>query len=288
MKKPHYVPRVRLTFFVYEAATQPFLEVVMPVVFTVFATSANFLYGDSIDEFLASQAALGLTVVLMIPLLSHSKSFSDRFSISHLYILLIFAGFILSTSVFIYNYRRPKRLKGALRPMVNSLVVAFVWSPLVIPMRSMAMHVLLRRVLRSTPHPVASPMSFNGRPGPGGTDLDALRPLYAPNDGKKGPPRPNPAAVHASARPEAEATYAAEVTAPWQFDDDTKAFRTGLARAQALELTHILHRSIGQIFRTWFDTIAHSPSRRRRESFAAAMVSTPTLRRTSSVGSQGG
>ena len=93
---PFYASRVRLTWYLYVAATQPILETLTPIIFSLFTSSANYIYAGSIDDFLANQIALGLTVVLMIPLLSKSESFSDKFEMTHLYVLFIFVGFLVS------------------------------------------------------------------------------------------------------------------------------------------------------------------------------------------------
>ena len=180
----------------------------MPVVFTIFASSANYLYGESIDEFLASQAALGLTVVLMIPILSHSKSFDDKLSVSHLYVLLIFLGFILSTTLFIYKFRKPNAFKKSREQLLDAGVLVFFWLPLLIPFRSVMIHNMLRRVLSSAPHDGGSPASFNGKPGGGpALDLDTLRPLFAsPKIPGKSPLLPNGVAVSEALRIEAEST----------------------------------------------------------------------------------
>jgi len=58
-KRPFNVPKVRLTYFLYQNATQPFLEGIMrmPIIFTIFASSINVIYGKNIDNYLANQIA---------------------------------------------------------------------------------------------------------------------------------------------------------------------------------------------------------------------------------------
>ena len=91
-KKPFYTPKVRVTFFLYQDVTQPFLETIMPIIFGIFANAVNMLYATDTDEYLGNEIAIGLTVVFMIPQLSRTESFNNDFGVNHLYVCLLYTS----------------------------------------------------------------------------------------------------------------------------------------------------------------------------------------------------
>ena len=65
---------MRIIFYLYQDATQPFLETFMPILFSMFANALNILFAKSFDEFLSNELAIGLTIVFLIPMLSQSEA----------------------------------------------------------------------------------------------------------------------------------------------------------------------------------------------------------------------
>lgn len=127
------------------------------------------------------------------------------------------------------------------RSLPRAQVLALIWAPVVIPIRSILIHHALKRVLKSAPKSKLSPMSFNGRPKDGALDATRLRPFFA-DRAEDGAPRPNPDALDAECRDTAKDVYTEGVTSPWQFDSDAGAFRAGLSRRQSLLLANDLYR----------------------------------------------
>ena len=57
-KKPFYTPKVRVTFYLYRDARQPFLETIAPIIFALFANALNVVFSEQFEEFLANVVAM--------------------------------------------------------------------------------------------------------------------------------------------------------------------------------------------------------------------------------------
>ena len=97
-KKPFYTPKVRVTFYLYRDARQPFLETIAPIIFALFANALNVVFSEQFEEFLANVVAIGFTLVLMVPRLSQNESFLATFQVKHIYVCLIFLSLMVSAA----------------------------------------------------------------------------------------------------------------------------------------------------------------------------------------------
>ncbi|KAH8091173.1 hypothetical protein JL720_6058 [Aureococcus anophagefferens] len=151
-KKPFYTPKVKITFYLYRDATQPFLETIMPLLFAIFTNTLNIIWASDFNEFLGNELAIGLTLVFLIPSLSENESFNDTFQINHVYVMWIFFSLMVSSTVF------PKYYK------IFAIVVS--WLSLVLPFSNLSIYLKLKRRLLLSPHYDAeNAMTFKGRPG---------------------------------------------------------------------------------------------------------------------------
>ena len=57
-KKPFYTPKLRVTFYLYRDARQPFLETIAPIIFALFANALNVVFSKQFEEFLANGATV--------------------------------------------------------------------------------------------------------------------------------------------------------------------------------------------------------------------------------------
>jgi len=170
-KKPFYTPKVKITFYLYRDATQPFLETVMPVVFIIFTNNLNLIYTTDFNDFLANTLAIGLTIVFMIPQLSQNESFDEKMQLNQLYVLWIFLSLIVSSVAYtICGYQE---LDGHPKTKNHLKVAAviFMWTCLLIPFRNLVLYRAAHQNLTAAPKKdgkgkdVANPMTFRGKPG---------------------------------------------------------------------------------------------------------------------------
>ena len=198
----------------------------------------------------------------MIPELSQKLTYCDEFRLTDLYVVLIFASFILQTLIrCAYKKSVPAasvRLNGIFVQagqdgQVFNLWTIFAvfatWSPTLIPLRSFAFHFALLRVLREAPLKKPGRMCFNGKPDKlrvlswGEFNPESLHTFFAPQH-SRGPKRTvevNPALVSPAARDEALKSYHVKGVGPWQLDG--KVLRAGLSQDQAKHIVARLQRS---------------------------------------------
>ena len=72
------MPKLRLTYYLYEEAIQPVIETVMPIIFAYVANTYNIInsFKDEEREFkdyLANNVGIGLTIVFIIPSIAKER-----------------------------------------------------------------------------------------------------------------------------------------------------------------------------------------------------------------------
>ena len=156
-QKELYVPKVRLTYYLFEEAMQPFLETVMPIVFAYFANSLNVFQvrrnQADFTDYLANSIAIGLTIVFIVPEISKSDSFDEKFQLNHVYVFWIFLGMIATAPAYYYSGE------------MKTAAVAFMWSSLLIPFYNMVVYHYYKFKLNRSWYDAAPHMTFLGRPG---------------------------------------------------------------------------------------------------------------------------
>ena len=72
-KKPFYTPKLRVTFYLYRDARQPFLETIAPIIFALFANALNVVFSKQFEEFLANVVVRSRRPVAFMRLVSISR-----------------------------------------------------------------------------------------------------------------------------------------------------------------------------------------------------------------------
>ena len=160
-KKPFYTPKLRVTFYLYRDARQPFLETIAPIIFALFANALNVVFSKQFEEFLANVVAIGFTLVLMVPRLSQNESFLATFQVNHIYVALIFLSLVVSAASIPLS-----RKFGIKLIYIKGAAIGLSVLSLFIPFMNLCIYRRLRRVLSASPHTrVANPTTFNGKEG---------------------------------------------------------------------------------------------------------------------------
>ena len=163
--KGYYCPKVRVTFYLRRAWIQPFIESLMPVIFSNIAMSLMIMRKSQIDlgERLGNVVAIGLTVVFVVPQLSSSLSFQPKMQLNHLYVIWIYTALIL---VLLFSFGMSKHPFFRHRQgSVRNFLFGLLWGNLVIPITNFTRYFLFLRLLEHEPKSIANPMTFNGRVG---------------------------------------------------------------------------------------------------------------------------
>lgn len=227
-QKPLYVPKVRLTYYLFEEAMQPFLETVMPIVFAYFASTLNVFRvtrkSADFTDYLANAIAIGLTIVFIVPEISKSDSFDEKFQLNHVYVFWIFLGQIAAAPAYYYSSR------------LQMLSVAFMWASLSIPLFNMFKYHWTKRQLNKAWD--VPRMTFLGRPGKeskkdnkrsSSNMLDAnLQHFVVKTDNPERPVELNPDVVDPAARHALSKWRGRPV--PWQIDTKNKLVYSGTPR----------------------------------------------------------
>ena len=260
--KPFYTPKVKVTFYLYRDATQPFLETLMPILFAIFTNTLNIVWADDFNEFLGNELAIGLTLVFLIPQLSENESFNDTFQVNHIYVFWVFLSLMVSSTVFPVCVYLIPRSHRRWRAYYRAFAIATNWLSLYLPFTNLTIYVNLKKKLLESPHyHAANSMTFRGRPGDGeekkgGNAMGSKVPFmelcqfFDPRPPPK-PPKDDAAAgggdkkkkpkikiklnentVHADSKRHLS-SYAADGPRPWQLDAGGKCFRTGYSKARA-------------------------------------------------------
>ena len=197
-----YVPRVRLTFYLYKDWVQPFLTSLVPIIFICLGQLLNGAYSlklafragghnyaeepfddqeilARISEFLSSELTLGLTLVFMIPQLSSSESLTNELDVNHFFVAILFLGLILGS------------IGGVTHNYVFWLSNVVMWGSLTIPISNFVYYRRLVAKLHAASPRVSAPYTFNGRPGKSGKNLkgsevalECISPFWTSIDGK--------------------------------------------------------------------------------------------------------
>jgi len=158
-KRPLYVPRLRVTFFLYEDFTRAFTEKILPVTLAYVASTWNLLHvGQKQDadyaDYLANSAAISLTVVFIIGSMMDSESCSRGFQAMTLFAYWTFLSMILMVPAFYFSRSWQK------------IAIAVMWTSMLIPLRNTIIYNLVLGKIRSNwIHKRDLSMTFLGRPG---------------------------------------------------------------------------------------------------------------------------
>ena len=247
-KKPFYTPKVKITFYLYRDATQPFLETIMPLLFAIFTNTLNIIWASDFNEFLGNELAIGLTLVFLIPSLSENESFNDTFQMNHVYVMWIFFSLMVSSTVFPVCRSLIPSSRTNYKKYYKVFAIVVSWLSLVLPFSNLTIYLKLKRRLLLSPHYEAhNAMTFKGRPGKAagnsmGSDVPFLDlcqffdPDSAPPPGDKKAKaklKLNEATIHDDCVMDLQA-YAPNGPRPWKLEG--KCFRTGYSKHHATEV----------------------------------------------------
>ena len=134
--KALYVPKLRVTFYLYKMATGKFIAILMPIVFAFAANTYNILRcfkqeGTDFADYLANNVALGLAVTFVVPyLLEEAESLTVYY-----YIIWIFGSFVLSLTAYFWHEPLAPNGRGPKRSQITwaHFVIIFQWASLIIP-----------------------------------------------------------------------------------------------------------------------------------------------------------
>ena len=263
-KKSLYVPKLRLTYYLYEEAIQPVIETVMPIIFAYVANTYNIInsFKDEEREFkdyLANNVGIGLTIVFIIPSIAKSDAFDAEWKWNYVYVVWIFASLVLSLPAYLVRWQEPMfRLGNGANVTLAHLVIVFQWASLIIPLyNGLQWQRRLRKIRSNWKQKLDLNMTFLGRPGElsknkekqlnkkhtgktankkgsqGALDKD-LRTFVVKEKNPKDPERPKIKLNPDLLSPEAMATTYAEAGKgryePWQFDAKNHYIYCGLHR----------------------------------------------------------
>ena len=266
-KKSLYVPKLRLTYYLYEEAIQPIIETVMPIIFAYVANTYNIInsFKDEEREFkdyLANNVGIGLTIVFIIPSIAKSDAFDAEWKWNYVYVVWIFASLVLSLPAYLVRWQEPLfRLGNGANVTLAHLVIVFQWLSLVIPLyNGIQWQRRLNKIRSNWKQKKDLRMTFLGRPGSvsdweqkhvkkedtgkaankkGSQDVlnGDLRTFVVKKDNPKDPKKPkivlNPDILSHDAQ---TTTYAEAGPArkgrcePWQFDEKNHYIYCGLHR----------------------------------------------------------
>ena len=184
-EKSLYVPKLRLTYYLYEEAIQPIIETVMPIIFAYVANTYNIInsFKDEEREFkdyLANNVGIGLTIVFIIPSIAKSDAFDAEWKWNYVYVVWIFASLVLSLPAYLVRWQEPLfRLGNGANVTLAHLVIVFQWASLIIPLyNGLQWQARLRKIRSNWKKKKDLRMTFLGRPG----DISAWE--LAQNGGK--------------------------------------------------------------------------------------------------------
>ena len=171
-KKSLYVPKLRLTYYLYEEAIQPVIETVMPIIFAYVANTYNIInsFKDEEREFkdyLANNVGIGLTIVFIIPSIAKSDAFDAEWKWNYVYVVWIFASLVLSLPAYLVRWQEPLfRLGNGANVTLAHLVIVFQWASLIIPLyNGLQWQARLRKIRSNWKKKKDLRMTFLGRPG---------------------------------------------------------------------------------------------------------------------------
>ena len=129
-----YVPKTKLTFYMYKPALRPFVETLMPVIFASLGNTLNCLYVDEFGDFLANALAIGLTIAFMIPQFSSNEEYIDAGirDPNQFYVLILFLALMLSCT-----------------PSTEKLSCVVMWGSLYIPWRNLRRYLIVSDAIRA-------------------------------------------------------------------------------------------------------------------------------------------
>jgi hypothetical protein len=170
--KALYVPKLRLTYYLYEEAIQPVIETVMPIIFAYVANTYNIInsFKDEEREFkdyLANNVGIGLTIVFIIPSIAKSDAFDAEWKWNYVYVVWIFASLVLSLPAYLVRWQEPLfRLGNGANVTLAHLVIVFQWASLIIPLyNGLQWQARLRKIRSNWKKKKDLRMTFLGRPG---------------------------------------------------------------------------------------------------------------------------
>ena len=171
-KKSLYVPKLRLTYYLYEEAIQPIIETVMPIIFAYVANTYNIInsFKDEEREFkdyLANNVGIGLTIVFIIPSIAKSDAFDAEWKWNYVYVVWIFASLVLSLPAYLVRWQEPLfRLGNGANVTLAHLVIVFQWASLIIPLyNGLQWQRRLNKIRSNWKQKKDLSMTFLGRPG---------------------------------------------------------------------------------------------------------------------------
>ena len=92
---------MKITFYLSKDPLEPFMNIVMPIMYCAFANSLNFWFFFNIEDkpdFVANALTLGLTLVFLIPTISGGNTTTkNEFDMNELIIFFLFVGLIIGT-----------------------------------------------------------------------------------------------------------------------------------------------------------------------------------------------
>ena len=171
-KKSLYVPKVRLTYYLFEEAIQPIIETVMPIIFAFVANTYNILNSFKEEErefkdYLANNVGIGLTIVFIVPTLSKSDAFDAEWKWNYVYVVWIFAALVLSLPAYLVKWQEPLFAVGSYGNVTAAhLVILFQWLSLSIPLyNGFVWYWIMHKIKSNWIHKRDLSMTFLGRPG---------------------------------------------------------------------------------------------------------------------------
>ena len=171
-EKALYVPKLRLTYYLYEEAIQPVIETVMPIIFAYVANTYNIInsFKDEEREFkdyLANNVGIGLTIVFIVPTISKSDAFDAEWKWNYVYVVWIFASLVLSLPAYLVRWQEPLfRLGNGANVTLAHLVIVFQWASLIIPLyNGLQWQRRLNKIRSNWKQKKDLSMTFLGRPG---------------------------------------------------------------------------------------------------------------------------
>jgi hypothetical protein len=156
--KALYVPKLRVTYYLYKEAISPTIAANMPIIFAFVANTYNILkcFKEEADfsDYIANNVALGLAVTFAIPFLMEEDDFDAEWKWGYVYVFWIFLSFALSLPAYYWGKRSAY------------ITIAFQWASLSIPFYNGLQWRRRLKKIRSNWHQKRDlSMTFLGRPG---------------------------------------------------------------------------------------------------------------------------
>ena len=124
-KKSLYVPKLRVTYYLWKEPIIPLIAANMPIIFAYVANTYNILkcFKEEADfsDYVANNVALGLAVTFAIPFLMEEGDFDAEWKWGNVQVIWIFLSFGLSLPAYYWSKRQAY------------IIIAFQWASFIIP-----------------------------------------------------------------------------------------------------------------------------------------------------------